>query len=88
MAKAQAHIPESLESLLRSEWTAVIEEACLGAEDEYIAKRYLLDAIPQIEIAAEVEEVFDRPFHRSTISARLPKMFAKIERTARKMGKI
>ena len=88
MAKAQAHIPESLESLLRSEWVAVIEEACLGAEDEYIAKRYLLDAVPQIEIAAEVEDMFNRPFHRSTISARLPKMFAKIERTARKMGKI
>ena len=88
MAKAQAHIPETLDGLLRSEWVAVIEEANLGAEDEYIAKRYLLDAIPQIEIAAEVEELFNRPFHRSTISARLPKMFAKIERAARKMGKI
>lgn len=88
MAKAQARIPDSLESLLRSEWIAVIEEACLGAEDEYIAKRYLLDAVPQVEIAVEVEELFNRPFHRSTISARLPKMFFKIERAARKMGKI
>lgn len=80
MAKARAHVPESLSGLLRSDWEAVINEAALGKEDTKIAKMYLLDAIPQIDIGVEVN------LSRSAISKRILKILDKIERTARKMN--
>jgi len=65
----------------------IIEQANLGQEDSYIASRYLLDAIPQIDIAEEMGERFGKSYNRSTISRRLPNIIRKIERTAVKLGK-
>ena len=88
MSKGRFKTPESLEALLHTEWMEVIEQANLGEEDGYIAKRCLLDGIPQIDIAAEMGDIFCKPFERSTISRRMVKILPKIERTARKLGKI
>ena len=88
MPKARARIPDTLEDLLKKEWEEVIEQACLGVEDELIAKLYLLDAMPQIDIAEELANHFDKSYDRSTISRRMPKILGRIERTARKLGKI
>jgi len=74
--------------LLRSDWIEVIEQATLGEEDTFIATRYLLDGIPQIEIAEELGNRFKKSYDRSTISRRMPKIIRKIERAAIKMGKI
>lgn len=82
MAKARARVPESLNRLLRSDWETVISQAALGEEDTTIAKRYLLDAIPQVEIGAELN------LDRSTISKRLPRIIDRVERTASKMNMI
>lgn len=79
MAQARARIGEDLHDLLRSDFEEVIEQANLGCENTIIAKRYLLDAIPQIEIAVELG------YERSTISKRIPKIVQKIERTAHKL---
>lgn len=68
------------QNLIRSDWERVIEEAALGLEDSKIARMYLLDAIPQIEIAAEIN------LDRSTISKRMPRIIARIERAAVKMN--
>lgn len=80
MARARAHVPESLEDFTRSDWEMVIREAALGAENTRIAEMYLLDAIPQAEIGAELG------LARSTVSRRLPGIMDKVERAARKMN--
>lgn len=79
MAKARAHVPESIEHLLRSDWEFVIQQAALGLEDTEIARMYLLDAIPQVEIGVELN------MDRSTVSKRISKILPKIERTAKKL---
>ena len=83
MARARARKSASkllAENLLRSDWERVIDQAALGVEDSRIARMYLLDAIPQIEIAAELN------LDRSTISKRMPRIIARIERAAVKMN--
>lgn len=80
MGKARARVPEELSQLLRSDWEKIILQANLGKEDTKIAEMYLLDAIPQIEIGAELN------LTRSTVSRRLLKILDKVERTASKIN--
>ena len=80
MARARAHVPESLEDFTRSDWEMVIREAALGVENTRIAEMYFLDLIPHVEIGEEVG------LTRSTVSKRIPGTLDKIERTARKMN--
>lgn len=80
MAHARVHYPVGLGDLLRKEMEACIEQANLGRDDTLIAKRYLIDRWPQIEIAAELG------WCRSTVSSRVPYILNKVERTAQKMG--
>lgn len=80
MARARVRVPESLEDFTRSDWENVIRESALGREDTMIAKMYLLDAIPQVEIGEEIG------LTRSTVSKRIPRILDKIERAARKMN--
>lgn len=63
----------------RSDWELVIREAALGVEDTRIAELYLLDAVPQIEIGAELR------IDRSTVSRRLVRIIDRIARTADRM---
>lgn len=51
---ARVKLPPELADLLRSELETVIREAALFRDDELIARRYLIDKWPQIEIAAEL----------------------------------
>jgi hypothetical protein len=88
MPKARYRTPASLNDLLYSEWEEVIEQANLGEEDGFIARRCLLDGIPQIDIAEEMGDRFAKSYNRSTLSRRMVHIIAKIERTARKLGKI
>lgn len=80
MAKARVRADISKFGFTRSEWETVIKEAALGKENTRIAEMYLLDALPQVEIGAELN------LSRSAISKRLPKIIDKVERTARKLG--
>ena len=80
MAKARVRASISKFDFTRSELEMVIKEAALGKENTRIAEMYLLDAVPQVEIGAELN------LNRSTISKRLPKIIDKIERTAKKLG--
>jgi len=80
MARARARVPNALADMLYSDWIKVIEQANLGKQDTLIAQRYLLEAVPQIEIAAETG------LTRSTISRRLPRILNRIERTATKLN--
>lgn len=82
MAQARVRVSEDLHNLLRSDLEEVIQQANLGCENTIIAKRYLLDAIPQIDIAMELG------YERSTISKRIPHIISKIEQTAHKMNMV
>ncbi len=70
---------KSFGDFTRSDWELVIREAALGVEDTRIAELYLLDAVPQIEIGAELQ------IDRSTVSRRLVRIIDRIERTSNKM---
>jgi len=80
MAAARVSLPACLDCLLRSEMERTIEEANLGTVNTLVAKRYLIDQWPQIEIAAEMG------WTRSTVSERIPKILRKVESAARKLG--
>ena len=79
MATARVRLPDSLDGLMRSQMEMAIREANLGNDDTDIAKRYLIDQIPQIEIAAEFG------WERSTISRRISRILLKVENAADKL---
>lgn len=79
MAAARVRLPDSLDGLMRSQMEMAIREANLGNDDTDIAKRYLIDQIPQIEIAAEFG------WERSTISRRISRILLKVENAADKL---
>ena len=58
----------------------VIEEANLGTVDTLVAKRYLIDKWPQIDIAAEMG------WSRCTVSDHVGKIVEKVQKTSCKMG--
>lgn len=80
MAAARVILPACLDCLLKSEMEKTIDEANLGTIDTLVARRYLIDHWPQIEIAAEMG------WTRSTVSGRMPRILKKVEATARKLG--
>ena len=77
---ARVRLPGSLGQLLRSEMETAISEANLGNSDSLIAKRYLIERIPQIDIAIEMD------LERSTISRRLPSIIDRVEKTAQRLS--
>ena len=80
MAKGRVKIPEELRGLLASQWETVITEACLGRDDTLIARWVLMDRMPQIDVAIELD------IDRSTVSYRLPKIIEQVCRTAQKLN--
>lgn len=86
MSKARPRTPHNLEDLTCKEWAELLEQTPLGEEDRYIAKRYLLDRVAQIDIAEELGDVVGVVYNRSTISRRMPDILVRMERTAYKMG--
>lgn len=79
MASARVRLPSDLDGLMRSEMLTCIEESNLGLTDTAVAKRYLIDQWPQIEIAAELG------WTRSTVSVRMPRILKKVQATAKKL---
>ena len=80
MAAARLTLPACLDCLLRSEMEKAIEEANLGTTNTLVAKRYLIDRWPQVEIAAEMG------WHRCVVSEKIPWILHRVEAAARKMG--
>lgn len=80
MASCRVVLPEPLENLLKREMEACIEQANLGRDDTLIAKRYLIDQWPQIEIAAELG------WGRSTVSERIPRIIHRVENAAHRLN--
>ena len=77
---ARVKLPAALNGLLRSALEKVIYESVFGIEDDIIARRYLIEKVPQIDIAAEMG------YERSTISRRLASIIKGAVHTAEKLG--
>ena len=82
MSSARVSLPPDLDDLIRSDLLVCIEEANLGQNDTTVAKRYLVDQWPQIDIAAELG------WSRSTVSDRIPRILRKVRIAAITLGKI
>lgn len=82
MSSARVSLPPDLDDLIRSDLLVCIEEANLGQNDTTVAKRYLVDQWPQIDIAAELG------WSRSTVSDRIPRILRKVRIAAIALGKI
>lgn len=80
MASARVRLPGGLGDLLLAEMETCIMQSNLGRDDTLIARRYLIDQWPQIEIAAELG------WARSTVSGRVPHILHKVLFTAKKLN--
>ena len=76
---ARVHMPGILPGLLRSELERAITESALSEYDTLIAQRYLVEKVPQIDIAVELG------WERKTISRRTKQIALAVERTANKL---
>jgi len=76
---ARVRLSGYLKTLLRSEMETAIQEANLGNLNTKIAKLYLIDQIPQIDIAGELG------IDRSTISRKIPVILERVEQTAKRL---
>jgi len=85
MPRARKRLPESMKDLLRDDWQTIIDRSMLGREDRLIAERYLLDGVPQIDIAEELAELYHKSYSRSSITMRMPIILRELERVALKI---
>lgn len=76
---ARVKLPDSLNDLLRSELKQVVYESALGRDDTLIATRYIIEKIPQIDIAAELG------WERSTVSKHIQLILKRAESTSRRL---
>ena len=82
MARGRVNLPVELKTLLAGDWERVLGQAMLGLEDRQIMRMYVMDRLPQIEIAAEMH------MDRSTISRRLVHGINEARRTAEKLDMV
>lgn len=82
MSSARVRIPEDLSGLLQSEWERVIREAGYSRQDAEIVRRYIIGKTPQIDVAVEL------CIERSTLSRRLPGIYARARQTAERLKMI
>lgn len=64
--------------MTRGEIEQLIHDSNLGMEDERMATLYLIDAIPQVEIAVSI------PLDRSTVSRRMKKIIKRLVKMSEK----
>lgn len=82
MARGRVHLPDGLKNMLASDWERVLGQAMLGREDREIGRMYILERMPQIDIAEELH------MDRSTVSRRMDKILNEARRTAEKMDMV
>lgn len=78
-SRARGPLPPELAGLLTSQMHRAIDEANLGISDREIARRYLIDRMPMIDIGEEVG------LDRSTVSKRLKQIRPRVAGAARSL---
>lgn len=76
---ARIRLPQPLSGLLRSELEHAIYEAALSRDESVIATRYIVEKVPQIDIAAELG------WERSTVSRHMPYIVATVSAAAKRL---
>lgn len=79
MARSRVNLPGELRGLLAGDWERVMNEAMLGAEDREIVRLYILERLPQVDVANALH------MDRSTISRRMKSIFDEARRTAERL---
>ena len=79
MTAARIKLPHSLELLLRVEMEQAIEQANLGTFDTFVAKKYLIEQVPQIDIAEELG------YDRTVVSRRVKLILPRVEYAAKRL---
>jgi hypothetical protein len=79
MTAARIKLPHSIGLLLRSELEQAIEQANLGTFDTFVAKKYLIEQVPQIDIAEEVG------YDRTVITRRVKNILPRVEYAAQRL---
>lgn len=79
MARSRVNLPGELKGLLAGDWERVIDEAMLGAEDREIVRLYIMERLPQVDVADALH------MDRSTISRRMKSIFDEARRTAERL---
>lgn len=80
MARARMNLPGCLNQLMYSELKRAVYESALDVEDTSIAIKYIIEKIPQVDIAAETG------YERSTVSRRIKRILPKVANTAIKLN--
>lgn len=73
MTASRCKLPHSLELLLRVELEQAIEQANLGTFDTFVAKKYLIEQVPQMDIAE------DLGYDRTVITRRVKRIVERVE---------
>lgn len=79
MTASRSKLPHSLELLLRVEMEQAIEQANLGTFDTFVAKKYLIEQVPQIDIAEELG------YDRTVITRRVKRIVPRVEWAAKRL---
>lgn len=79
MARSRVNLPGELKGLLAGDWERVVNEAMLGAEDREIVRLYIVERLPQVDVAEALH------MDRSTISRRMKSIFDEARRTAERL---
>lgn len=79
MTAARVKLPRSIELLLRSELEQAIEQANLGQFGTFVAKKYLIEQVPQIEIAEELG------YDRTVVTRRVKDIIPRVEYAAQRL---
>lgn len=79
MTASRIKLPHSLELLLRVEMEQAIEQANLGTFDTFVAKKYLIEQVPQIDIAEELG------YDRTVVSRRVKQILPRVEYAAQRL---
>lgn len=76
---ARVKLPPPLDKLLRSQLERAIYEAALHEDDEFIAKRRIIDKWGQMDVAAELG------WYRSTVSDHEKYIFQRVKDVAKQL---
>lgn len=79
-SRARGKLPPEIDGLLSSQVMEAIREANLGLSDQAIAQRYLVDRLPQVDIAVEMG------LDRSTVTKRLRTIKPRVVGAATKLN--
>lgn len=79
MPRSRVNLPEDLKDLLAGDWERVMAQAMLGAEDREIVRLYIVERLPQVDVADALH------MDRSTISRRMKSIFDEARRTAERL---